>query len=393
VNKNLINNKYQGTSTKDQGTTYLIFHISYFKNLSLQHQIALTLIPKVGCVLARNLVSYCGGVEEVFKAKKSELIKIPNIGEQLAKSILGSEVMLKAEAEIKFLDRYGIQSHFYLDKNYPSRLKHYDDMPVMLYYKGNAPLNHGRIVSIVGTRTPTEQGKLFTKQLIEDLQKYNVLIASGLAYGIDGAAHRACVEHKVPTIGVLGHGLKTVYPPEHNDLAKEMVTNGGLLTEHCSETEIRREHFPMRNRIIAAMCDAVVVVETGIKGGSMISAYQANEYNKDVFAVPGRLKDPFSKGCNHLIKTHKASLLESADDIAYLLRWDKTKPTVQAQLFVELSTEEQEVYNILKTREVSHLEQLIAESGKSTSVINVLLLEMEFKGVIKSLAGRRFIVV
>lgn len=358
----------------------------------LLYQIALTKIPLVGAVTARNLVSYCGNARSVFSASKKQLLKIPNVGERIAENIIQTGILQEAEKELQFIEKERIQTFFYLDQNYPDRLKHYADSPVLIYYKGTSDLNHTRIVGIVGTRQPTPQGVGICEEIVEGLKPYNVLILSGLAYGIDSAAHRKSVELDIPTIGVLGHGFQTIYPAQHRTLAAKMTFNGGLLTEFPSNTLPDREHFPMRNRIIAGMCDALVVIETAIRGGSMITAYMANEYNKDVFAIPGKVKDKLSQGCNHLIKTHKALLLESADDIAYVMRWEENDAPklIQHQLFVELEPLEKIIVDLLQQSTEIGIDKLTYETRLSGSEMASLLLNLEFKGVIKSLPGKRY---
>ncbi len=363
-------------------------------NDSLYH-IAITRIPLVGAITARTLISYCGSAEAVFKAKKRELLKIPDIGERTVANICNSDALAAAETELQFLEKNNIRSLFYLDDTYPSRLKHYQDSPVLLYYKGTANLNAPRIVSIVGTRKPTPQGLGLCEEIVEGLQRYDVLILSGLAFGIDAAAHKKCVELGIPTLGALGHGFDQLYPPQHRHLADKMVLNGGLLTEYPSHTKLDPRNFPMRNRIIAGLCDALIVIETGIKGGSMITAHMANEYNKDVFAIPGRVKDKQSQGCNHLIKTHKAALIESAADIAYVMRWQEldAQKQIQQQLFVELSEEEKIIVALLHQKEALGIDQLLLETRTSSSELANTLLNLEFKGVLRSLPGKRYVLV
>lgn len=361
----------------------------------LLHKIAITKIPKVGAVLARNLISYCGGVEAVFEARKKELMAIPGIGPQIAESIVNQNVLWAAEQEVDFIEKHDIQPLFYLDKDYPARLKHYNDSPVLLFYKGDANLNHGRIVSIVGTRKPSIHGITFCEDLVEGLKAYGVTIVSGLAYGIDVTAHRKCVEIGIPTIGVVAHGLSMVYPPSHRSIAEKMIKNGGLLTEHTSKVGPEKEHFPIRNRIIAGLCDALVVVETAKKGGSMISAQFANSYNKDVFAVPGRLKDAKAKGCNFLIKAHRAHLLESAEDIGYVMQWEKEdqKRNVQRQLFVELDDRERFIVDKLRETEHLSIDHITHVAQLSSSEAAALMLNLELKGVVRVLAGKRYVLV
>lgn len=362
---------------------------------NLLYKVAITKIPLVGAVTAKNLISYCGGVEAVFKAKKKALTKIPGIGAQTADNILKQNVLKEAEKELNFIDQNGIQPIFYLDKNFPRRLKPYNDCPVMLYYKGTANLNANRIIGIVGTRKPTVQGIAACEELVEGLKPYNPLIISGLAYGVDVTAHKKCVDIGVPTVGVLGHGLGRIYPASHRNVAHEMTQNGGLLSEYTSQVGPDREHFPMRNRIVAGLCDALIVVETAARGGSMITAQQANNYNKDVFAIPGRVKDKNSIGCNKLIKEHRANLYESPEDIAYVLHWEYAEDgqPVQKKLFVDLTEKEKVIIDLLQEEDEAGIDKLSFKSKIPNSEMASLLLELEFKGMLKTLPGKRYVLV
>lgn len=358
-------------------------------------QIALTKIPMVGAITAKNLVSYCGSVDAVFEATKRELLKIPGIGAQTAAAIINHDPFKAAEAELEFLEKYDIRSFFYLDKTYPARLRNFPESPVILYYKGTADLNFERTVGIVGTRQPTAQGIAICEELVENLAAYDVMIISGLAYGIDITAHKKCLEKNIPTLGVLGNGLAKIYPAAHKSAAEKMMENGGVLTEFAHHVGPDRENFPMRNRIIAGLSDALIVVETASKGGSIITAHIANNYNKDVFAVPGRLKDKYSQGCNHLIKTNQAALIESAEDVAYIMRWQAEAQAgpKQAELFAELSENERKVIELLRENDEVNIDKLCYEAGQSTSQMAALLLELEFKGFVKTLPGKRYILV
>lgn len=360
----------------------------------LLYRIAISKIPKVGAVTARTLIGYCGSVENVFKAKKKDLIKIPNIGETIAQNILSQDVLRQAEEEIKFIEKYKIQPIFYLDKNYPARLKHYNDAPLMLFYKGNADMNQTRIVGIVGTRKPSERGKAICEEIVEALKPYNTLIISGLAYGIDITAHKKSVDLGIETIGTLGHGLDRIYPSAHKKTAEKMIQCGGLLTEFTSGTLPINTNFPARNRIIAGLSDVLIVVETARSGGSMITAKMANDYNKDVFAIPGRVKDKKSEGCNLLIKSHRANLMESVDDIKYIMRWETETPkTSQRSLFVELSETERKIVEVLKTQESIAIDDLVFKLKLSPSILSMNLLNLEFQGLIKTLPGKRYMLI
>ena len=361
---------------------------------SLLYKIAITKIPLVGTINAKNLISYCGGVEAVFFNSKKALLKIPGVGVETASSIVEQSVLKSAEAEIEFIEKHNIKSYFYLDEDYPARLKHYEDCPVMLYFRGNANLNHHRNVAIVGTRKPTPQGRIICEELVEGLQAYDVNIISGLALGIDVTAHKKSVDLGIDTVGVLGHGLSMIYPSQHKAIAEQMLERGGLLTEFTSQLTPEREHFPMRNRIVAGLCDALIVVETANKGGSMISAEIANAYNKDVFAVPGRLNDKTSAGCNRLIKTHKAALIESAKDISYIMRWEEVnKQAIQKKMFVELNSEEQKIVDLLQEVDSVSIDKLSYQTSFTSSEMAGLLLGLEFKGMIKTLPGKRYMLV
>ncbi len=357
----------------------------------LLYQIAITKIPLVGPVTAKNLIAYCGGVKEVFTASAKDLKSIPGIGLKLAENILQQKVLEAAAAEIEFLKKYKIQALFYLNDDYPHRLKHYADCPVMLYYSGEANLNQKRIIGIVGTRRPNSYGLNACEEIVSGLREYDPLIISGLAYGIDITAHKRCLEEGIPTIGILGHGLSRIYPHQHQQVARKMVQNGGLLTEYTSDLGPEREHFPMRNRIIAGLCDALIVVQTARKGGSMISAEIANGYHKEVFALPGRVTDTYSQGCNHLIKSHKATLIESAEDVAYAMCWNRVEQaTGSRKAIAPLSDSEQSVFSILQSQENASIDDLTFQSKMTSNHMAAILLSLEFKGMIRTLPGKRY---
>lgn len=361
----------------------------------LLYKVALTKIPLVGAVTARNLVSYCGGVQNVFDAKKADLLKIPGIGEQTTANILTKQSLEQAEKELEFIEQHSITPLFYLDKNYPQRLRNFADAPIMLYYKGTSNLNKQRIVAVVGTRTPSPQGLATCEELIEGLASYKPLIISGLAYGIDVAAHKKCLDIGLETVGVLGHGLSRIYPAQHKKVAMDMACHGGLLTEFPSDVGPDRENFPMRNRIVAGLCDALVVIETATRGGSIITAQQANGYNKEVFAVPGRLKDKFSQGCHFLIKNNLAKLIENAGDLADELDWeletDHVVKVVQRELFYQLNDLEKVIVDLIQKEEEIGIDQLSYQSSIHNSELASLLLNLEFKGLVRSLPGKRYV--
>ena len=357
----------------------------------LKFQIALTLIPGVGDINGKKLINHCGGVEAIFKEKKHNLLKIPGIGEYVANSIHNHEIFDKVDKELLFIEKYNIKPLFYLDKAYPSRLKNCIDGPLLMYYMGNADLNKPKVISIVGTRKATEYGKDITKKLVNDIASEDVLVVSGLAYGIDTYSHKAAVEANIATVGVLAHGLDMLYPALNKPLAEKMLKNGGLLTEFRSNTNPDRENFPKRNRIIAGMADAVIVVEAARHGGALITAEIANTYNKDVFAVPGTLTESFSEGCNHLIKTNKAVLIESAEDLIYLMSWEKTegaKKNVQQKLFIEFTPDEKIIYDLIFEKNTIAIDEIIGLCNLPSSKVATALLNMEFNSIIKCFPGK-----
>lgn len=358
---------------------------------NLIFQIGIGLIPKIGDVTAKKLIAYCGGVEAVFKENKAAIRKIPGINSSIINEIANQSVLLRAEAEIKFIEKNKIKPIFYLDDEYPNRLKHCNDGPIMLYFKGNTNLNAKKVLAVVGTRRSTDYGKIMCEEVVSQMATLDVLIVSGLAYGIDICAHKSSIQNNLPTIGVLGHGLNHLYPAEHKNTADKMIENGGLLTEFMSDSRFDKENFPKRNRIIAGMADATLVVEAAAKGGALITAEIANSYNRDVFAFPGRGNDTYSKGCNYLIKTNRAALVENGADIVYLMDWmekSSKKKNIQQQLFVELSEEEQLIKDILSQQENIAIDSLANKCNLPVSKVSALLLNMEFVGVVRTLPGK-----
>lgn len=360
--------------------------------MSLVHKIALSLISGIGAVHAKGLLIHFGSAEAVFAATKEQILKIEGIGASRANAILNNDAIAKAEKHLEFIEKHKIEVLFYADDNYPKRLRNCYDAPLLLYYKGNANLNHKRIISIVGTRNATAYGKMLCKQLVETLKPYDVIVMSGLAHGIDAAAHKESLIAEIPTVGVLGHGLDRIYPAVHKELTQKMVHNGGLLTEFLPGTNPDRENFPKRNRIIAGIADVTIVVEASLKGGALITAEIANSYNKDVYAFPGRVNDEFSEGCNFLIKTNRAALINHPMDLIYYLGWDDetTKKTeVQAQLPLNLTKDEQQLFNILKDGPIE-VDELSLQSNLPQSKLAIVLLTLEMQGVIVSLPGKLY---
>lgn len=357
----------------------------------LKYMMVLSLVEGVGPVNAKRLVAYCGSAEQVFKEKKSALEAIPGIGEYSAKCVIKQFPMDRVEQEIKFMEKNEISACSYLDKNYPQRLRNCEDGPIVLYAKGKMDVNVPRVVSIVGTRKPTDYGRDFTEKLVKELKDADVLVVSGLAYGIDITAHRAAMQNNLQTIGVVAHGLDEIYPGVHRSASEKMMHNGGLLTEYMSDTNPDKENFPSRNRIVAGMSDAVIVIETAIKGGSMITANLGNDYNRDVFALPGKITDELSVGCNRLIRSNRAALMESPKDFIDAMGWQpssKKQKNIQHQLFIDLDEREQKVMDLLKDKGNTGVDILSVESGMAMSQLSSVLLTMEFKGIIRSLPGK-----
>lgn len=359
----------------------------------LLYRIALTTISNIGAVQAKILVDNFGDAESIFKAKEHQLEKIEGIGPIKAKSIKIFEDFSAVEAEVEFIEKYKIQTLFLTDAQYPKRLLNCYDAPTMLYYRGNADLNTSKIISIIGTRSNTDYGKQLTEQLIKDLESFKVLIVSGLAYGIDSIAHKAALQNNLQTVGVLAHGLDKIYPRAHSAMAKQMTMYGGLLTEFPKGTLPDKHNFPRRNRIVAGMADATIVIESPEKGGSIITASLANGYNRDVFAFPGRIHDGKSVGCNFLIRNNIAVLLSNADELIEWLGWREKKGTRrkhQKELFIALNKEEQIIVDILKEKETIHIDELHLKSGLNSSSVAGALLNLEFQNVVSSLPGKMY---
>ena len=370
-------------------------------NQELLYQLALTEVPNIGCVHAKILATEFGDASSIFNAKQSSLEKMEGIGVIRAKAIKSFHDFSNAEDEIKFIEKYNIKPLFLSDKDYPKRLLNCYDSPTLLFYKGDADLNASKIISVIGTRNHTDYAKQVTDKLFKELseglneKEQNLIIVSGMAYGVDAIAHKAALKNDLPTIGVLAHGLDQIYPPQHSGLAKDMLKQGGgLLTEFKSKTKPDKHNFPTRNRIVAGMSDATIVIETSIKGGSMITAELANGYNKDVFAFPGKVTDSKSAGCNYLIKTNKAVLLTNAQELIELMSWEeknqRPKNKIQKELFIELTKDEKIIIDILKEKESVPIDEINIKSGLGSSAVAAAILNLEFQSVVSSLPGKMY---
>lgn len=360
----------------------------------LLYQIALTKITGVGDILGKNLLRVVGDEEAIFKSSKKSLAAIQGISKNVVEEILNPEVLLRAEKELAFVRKNNIQTYFASEDGYPKRLLECIDSPILLYFKGNIDFNKEKVISIVGTRNSTHYGNNFCDTFLEELSKKlpDTLIISGLAYGIDINAHQAALKHGLPTVGVLAHGLDRIYPAVHRKIAVEMLEQGGLLTEFSSGTEPDKHNFVRRNRIVAGMADAVLVVESNAKGGSLITAEIANSYCKDVFALPGRNTDKRSEGCNQLISNHKADILLSTSQFLEQMNWGdskprKTKEPKQQELFLNLTEDEQSILKKLNEDGATHIDRLSKELTIPAFQLFSTLLELEMKGLIKTSPG------
>lgn len=365
------------------------------KENELKYLIALTLIPHVGSITARKLIAYIGSAEAVFRESPGVLRKIPGIGEFLARQKNTPGLIEKAEKELNFIKKNNISYLTLFCNAYPERLKQCADAPLIIYFKGENIFNYQMMLSVVGTRKATNYGIECCNRIINDLahQNLNVVIVSGLAYGIDYQAHLAALKSGLKTIAVLAHGLHTLYPHMHRKIASEIKNNGALLTDFTSNGNPERNNFLKRNRIIAGLSDATLVIESGINGGALITAEFAGEYNRDVFALPGRVNDKMSEGCNRLIKDNRASLIESASDIQYFLGWKENNPENlprQRHLFNDLSDEEAGIVEILAFEESLPVDIISIKMKMPVSKISSLLLGLEFNGIIKALPGNYY---
>ncbi len=356
--------------------------------------VALHLVPGVGDFLIKQLVSYCGSAEEVFRQSSARLLKIPGIGEITARAIQEGKLLAQAEKELRKAEREFTQILFFTDKAYPLRLRGIDDAPSMLYVKGNINLNHPKTIALVGTRQATPYGKEQVEKLIEDLVPHAPLVISGLAYGIDIHAHKLALRHHLPTVAVLGSGIDVIYPAAHKEIANKMVDQGALITENGFGTAPDAHNFPARNRIIAGLCDALIVIEAATRGGALITAEIANSYNKDVFAIPGNLGSIYSEGCNKLIKIHKANLLTSVKDIEYIMNWNVLDTKSEAQLSLDLSMlepDELAVLTVLKEKKNPTLiDEICFKTGMEQGLLASVLLSLEFKNLVASLPGKMY---
>jgi DNA processing protein len=356
------------------------------------HRIALTFIPSLGPVRIKNLIEHFGDARSALNSSTKEWLRVPHMTNAACKEMKNKLVLETAEAEFKWIQDNQITPLFLSDTEYPNRLKHCYDPPALLYFKGNTNLNYPRIISIIGTRNSSNYGRQVTEELMDQLKRADVLVVSGLAFGIDAIAHKSALQKGLPTVGVLAHGLDTIYPWQHQHLASEMINHGGLLTEFHSKALPEKHQFPRRNRIVAGLADATLVVETAIKGGSMITAELAFQYNRDVFAVPGKLYDRNHSGCLQLIRQNKAIIYGGPSALLEWLGWQENKPVPPAQqsLFQDFSEEEKIILSHLSTDALLSVDELMVLTGWHTSRLANLLLQLELKQSIRCLPGKRY---
>jgi DNA processing protein len=357
----------------------------------LLYLIALSRIHGLGPIKAKSLITHLGSARAVFREKPHHLYRIPDIGKATV-SALSSADIKRAEKEVDYILKEGIRVASWSDEHYPERLRQCDDGPLLLFARGNFEWNPSKAISIVGTRKADSYGKDFCHKLIEQLTVFKPTIISGLAHGIDAAAHIAAIECKLPTLGCVAHGLDKIYPPIHRPLAARMELNGGIITEFPSETIISPEMFPMRNRIIAGLADCTIVVQTDVKGGSVITAHIAQSYGREVFAVPGRIGDTYSNGCHKLIRNNIAAILTSAEDLVSYLHWDQ--PAVARQTTLDFSKHcdphAADILGAIQDKPNSSFDDLLLATKMDWGELNAALLQLEFEGLVIGMPGKRY---
>ena len=362
---------------------------------TLRYAIALSQMKGMNRPLAERLLAQAGSVETLFGEKPETWRAILGITAPLFEAEARQKALAAADTEMAFIDKNGIAPLFFTDSDYPARLHECPDAPMMLYFKGNCNLNAARIVSIVGTRRATRYGRDFCAALLRDLAESipDLLIVSGMAYGVDICAHREALKNHLPTVGVLAHGLHTLYPAVHRNTAQETLSNGGLLTEYTTGQPILKANFVTRNRIVAGMADATLVVESPAKGGSLITAHIAREYNRDVFALPGNIGQESSEGCNRLIRDNIAALVTSADDLLEALCWEVRARKPQAEqpsLFPDVTEQEALLLRLLQEQGDMQVNRITVMANLPANEVLSTLLELEFKGLVRSLPGGIF---
>jgi DNA processing protein len=354
-------------------------------------QIALSLLVGIGLKKATAMIAALGSIDAIFEMSLKEIHQKTNISTNLLKGMNRKNAMEEAKRISDYLEKHQFQTHFYTSSNYPKRLKQCDDAPLLFFSQGNIEVNPARTLAIVGTRTETAYGRFLVEELIHKIKDHGITVISGMAYGIDIFAHQMCVKHEIPTIGVLGNGIGQVYPKAHQSVAKRMLEQGGLISEFLPGTKPDRENFPMRNRIVAGLCDATVVVESKAKGGSLITAQLANDYNREVFAFPGNIHQTFSEGCNLLIKNHQAHLLLNAENLLQMMEWNEVlQRKLSFENFDDLSEKDRKILKLLQEQNDLHIDHIGLLCNVAPAELNFLMMQLELKGLLKSLPGKRF---
>ena len=373
----------------------ILFKLTLMNSEDLLYALALQNIPNLGDTTAKKLIRKFGKAKNIFEEKKSNLLKIDGVGQVRIQELKDPKYLKAAEKELQFIEANGIGVNYFQDDDYPEKLKHCLDGPILLFSKGNIDLQRKRIISIVGTRQITSHGMAFCEELIDNMAILDPVIISGFAYGVDITAHKAAVKNGLQTIACLAHGLNQIYPKTHKKYIKDLEENGGFYTDFWSTDNFDRNNFLKRNRIIAGLSEATIVIESAEKGGALVTADIASSYDREVFAVPGRPTDKYSTGCNNLIKSQRAHVLTSVADLAYILNWEieEKERAVQKQLFIELEKDEQKLYDLLKDRGKTELDLLALNSNFPTFKTASLLLNMELKGAIRPLPGKLFEVI
>ncbi|WP_127844595.1 DNA-processing protein DprA [Psychroflexus aestuariivivens] len=365
------------------------------KDTELLHLLALHRMNNVGHINAKKLISHFGSATALFEASRKDLSQISGIGAKRIQEILDPSYLKEAESELKFISDEKFLVTDYKDPKYPSRLKQCIDSPILLFSRGNIDIQNKRIISIVGTRKITSHGIAFCEELVENLSPLDPVIVSGLAYGADITAHKAALKYNLQTIACLAHGLNQIYPKVHYKYVKDIEKNGGFMTDFCSDANFIPKNFLSRNRLVAGLSEATIVIESAEKGGSLVTADIAHSYNREVFAVPGRPQDKLSSGCNMLIKQQKAQLISSAADVVYFLNWDidKEKQNKQTQLFVDLSPQEQQIVEKLGSLGKAELDVLALSCELPTSKLAPILLNLELNGLVRPLPGKQYEII
>lgn len=348
--------------------------------------------PMVGDIIAKKLINYVGSAVNIFKEKKNILQKINGIGKQILQHLFDDSNQHLAEVEFRYIKKNKIEYSYFLDKDYPQNLKHCVDAPILFFKDGTIDFSNDRIISIVGTRKMTNYGSSFCEKLIDELAVYNPIIVSGFAYGIDICAHKSAIRNNLQTIAVLAHGLENIYPKTHKKYIHNVNKNGGFITEFFHNEAPQRENFLKRNRIVAGLSKATLVLESASKGGSLVTADIANSYDRDVFALPGRTNDIMSQGCNDLIYRNKAHLLQSSKDVVKMLNWDISKATIpkQTRLFLDLTNNEQKIVDFLEIKEQAVIDTIALATDFPLSQVATILLQLELKNIVKPFPGKIF---